>query len=161
MTAGMRRALTVGLPLIAAAALILAAAVEIAFLVSPAAGFCPEHPGFLSYCFVPPSSVATFTIWLALGLTAVSVISSVYAWRGRLVAAGASAFPGLIGAILVLLAALANQNSPSSDQLQNTPPAGYWFYGFGEAAALAGMVMLAAACCVQLAVQFARIRRPT
>jgi hypothetical protein len=160
MPAGMRRALTVGLPLIAAAASILAAAVEIAFLVSPAAGFCPEHPGFLSYCFFPPSSVATFTIWLALGLTVVSVISCVFAWRGRLGAAGASALPGLIGVVVVLLAALANQNSPSADQLQNTPPEGYWLYGFGGAAVLVGMVLLAAACCVQLAVRFARIRRP-
>jgi hypothetical protein len=161
MAAGISRALTVGLPLIAAAALILAAAVEIAFLVSPAAGFCPEHPGFLSYCFIPPSSVATFTIWLALGLTVVSVISCVFAWRGRLGPAGASALPGLIGVVAVLLAALGNQNSPSADQLQNPPPTGYWLYGFGEAAVLAGMVLLAAACCFQLAVRFARIRRPT
>jgi|SRR5579859_7131442 len=157
----MRRALAVGWPLIAAAASILAAAVEIAFLVSPAAGFCPEHPGFLSYCYFPPSSVATLTIWLALGLTVVSVISCVFAWRGRPGAAGASALPGLIGVVPVLLAALANQNSPSADRLQNTAPAGYWLYGFGGAAVLAAMVLLTAACCVQLAVWFARIRRPT
>ena len=155
MSAGMRRALTLGLPGLAAAALVLAAAVEIAFLASPAAGYCPDYPGFLNYCFFPPSAIATFTIWIALGMTVFSVSSCVFAWRGSLGAAGASALPGLIGVVLLLLSAVANQNTSSAEPLLNTPPAGYWLYGIGGEAGLAGVILLATACCVQLAFRLA------
>jgi hypothetical protein len=153
----MRRALTLGLPVLAAAALVLAAATEIAFLASPAAGYCPEYPGFLNYCFFPPSAIATLTIWIALGLTVFSVISCVFAWRGTLGPAGASALPGLIGVVLLLLSAAANRNTSTAEPLLNTPPAGYWLYGVGGEAGVAGVILLAAACCVQLAF---RLRRP-
>ena len=66
MPAGMRRALTVGLPALAAAALLIAAAAEVAFLLSPAAGYCPEYGGVLESCLFPPSEIAAFTIGLSL-----------------------------------------------------------------------------------------------
>jgi hypothetical protein len=157
MSAGVRRALTLGLPVLAAAALTLAAATEIAFLASPSAGYCPEYPGLLSYCFFPPSAIATLTIWVALGLTVFSVSSCVFAWRGSLGAAGASALPGLIGVVVLLLAAAANRNTSSAEPLLNTPPADYWLYGVGSGAGVAGVILLAAACCVQIAF---RLRRP-
>src|SRR5258708_1178848 len=153
MSTGTRRVLAIGLPALAAAALILAAVVEVAFLASPAAGYCPEHGGFLSYCFVPPSPIATFAIGIALGLGVFCVLSCVFAWHGNVGAAGASALPGLIGVVLLLLAALANQNNSLVEPLANTPPAGYWLYGLGGEVGLAGMILLAAACCVQLAFQ--------
>jgi hypothetical protein len=132
----------------------LAAAVEVAFLASPASGYCPEYGGFLSYCLFPPSAIATFAIGIALGLTVLSVTSCVFAWRGSLGAAGASALPGLIGVALLLLTAVANQHTSSSQPLLNTPPAGYWLYGLGGGVGLAGIILLAAACCVQLAFRF-------
>ena len=134
---------------------------EIDFLASPVAGYCPEYSGFLSCCFFPPSETATLMIWLALGLTVLSVISCDFAWRGRLGPPRASALPGLIGVVLLLVAAAANQNTGYVGPLLNTPPAGYWLYDFGGWAALAGMVLLAAACCVQLGVRFVRFRQPT
>ncbi len=154
----MRRPLTVGLPALAAAALLLSAAVEIAFLMSPAASYCPLHGGFLSICLFPPSQTALFLIVVALGLTALSVISCVFAWRGRLAAAWKIALPGLIGVLLLLVGAAANQNNGYIGPLESPPPPDFWLYDFGGRVALAGMVLLAVACCAQLAIRFSQPR---
>jgi hypothetical protein len=158
MRAGRLRVLTVGVPAIAVAALILGAAMEISFLESPAAGYCPEYGGFLQYCFFPPSEIATFTIWLALGLAGAGIASSIFAWRRRPGEAAAFALPGLIGVVLALLFAVGGQSPDSSQPLLNTPPAGYWMHEVGGGAAFVGLLLLGAACCLQLVVRF---RRPT
>lgn len=152
----MPRAITAGLPALAAAALVLGAAVEVAFLVSPAASYCPLHGGFLSLCF-RPSDTAKVIIGLALGLTILSAISGVFAWRGRLAAAWKSSLPGLIGVVL-LLAAAANQNTGYEGPLLNPPPADFWLYDFGGWVVLAGTVLLGIACCVQLAIRLSQTR---
>jgi hypothetical protein len=152
----MQRALTAGFPALAAAVLVLAAGVEIAFLVSPASSYCPLPGGFLSLCLFRPSDEAKVIIGLALGLTIVSVLSSVFAWRGRLPAAWKSALPGLIGAVLLVVSAVANQSPGLLEPVTNPPPADFWLYDFGGWVALAGMVVLAVACCVRLVIRFSQ-----
>jgi hypothetical protein len=153
----MRRALTVGLPGLAALVLMFSAAVEIAFLASPAASYCPLHGGFLSLCF-RPSDIAKTIVVLAVGLAVLSVISGVFAWRGRLAAAWKSSLPGLIGVVLVMAAA-ANQNTGYEGPLLDAPPADFWLSEFGTWVAFAGIVLLAVACCVQLVIRFSQRRQ--
>jgi hypothetical protein len=155
-----RRAITVGLPALAAVALTFAATMEIAFLKSPAAGYCPEYGGILQFCFWPPSSDASLTIWLALGLGGFSVVSVVFAWRRQLGKAGAFALPGLIGVVLGLVSAIGGDHTPLYQPLLNTPPPSYVLHEIGSYAALVGLVLLAAACCVQLAVRLSLPARP-
>ena len=157
MPAGMRRAQTVGLPALAAAAFAFAAAMEVAFLLSPAAGYCPEYGGILSFCLFPPSEIAAFIIGLALCLAAASVASLVFAWRGHFGAAGGFVSPGFVGVVLALFAAT-QQSGPSAEPLLNSPPADYWLYEIGRYAGLLGVVLLAVACAFRLGVRF---RRPT
>ena len=133
---------------------------EIAFLASPAAGYCPEYGGILEFCFLPPSSVATVTLCIALGLAGASVASCVFAWRGHLGIAGAFALPGLIGVVLGSVFLVGHQNTASPEPLLNTPPPGYLLYEIGGYAALVGLVLLGAACCVQLAFRSRRLRQP-
>jgi hypothetical protein len=149
------RALTVGLPVLAAAALAFAAAMEAAFLLSPAAGFCPEYGGVLSYCLFPPSEIAAFIIGVAVGLAGASVASLVFAWRGHFGAARASALPGFLGVVLAIFVA-AQQGTPPAEPLLNSPPPGYGFYGTGGYAGLVGVILLGAACCFQFGVRFRR-----
>jgi len=159
MPAGMRRALTVGVPALGVAALAVGAAVEVAFLLSPAAGYCPEYGGILSYCFFPPSEIATLTIGVALGLTGAGVASLVHAWREHYGAAGALVLPALLGVVLVLIAA-ARQGSPPAEPLLNSPPPGYGLFETGGYAVLVGVVLLGTACCFQLAVWLRDSRSP-
>lgn len=150
----MQRALTAGLPALAAAVLVLAVAVEIAFLVSPAASYCPLHGGFLSLCF-RPSDIAKTIIGLAVVLAVLSVVSGVFAWRGRLPAAWKSSLPGIIG-LALLLAVAANQNAGYEGPLLEPPPAELWLYDFGTWVFFAGIVLLAVACGVQLVIRFSQ-----
>ena len=154
----MRRLLTVGLPVSAATALLLAAAMEVAFLASPAAGYCPLHGGELDFCLFAPSGNATFTIWVALGLAMASVVSCVFAWRGRLGNAAAFAAPGLI-VVVVGLVLLVGHTTASREPI-NTPPPDYRFYESGISAALVGLVLLSSACCAQLAFRYRRVHQP-
>ena len=153
----MRRAQTVGLPALASAAFAFAAAMEVAFLWSPAAGYCAEYGGILSFCLFPPSEIAAFIIGLALCLAAASVASTVFAWRGHFGAAGALASPGAAGVVLALFAAT-QQSGPPAEPPLNLPPADYWLYEIGGYAGLLGLVLLGIACAFQLAVRF---QRPT
>lgn len=148
---GMRRAVTVGLPALAGVALIFAAAMEIAFLKSPAASYCPEYGGILQFCFWPPSNDATLTMWLALGLAGLSAVSVVFAWRGQLGKAGMFALPGLIGVVLALVSAIGGDHTALYQPLLNTPPPSYVLHEIGGYAALVGSILLGVACCVQLA----------
>jgi hypothetical protein len=136
--------------------MLLAAAMEIAFLLSPAVGYCPEYGGFLEICLFPPSETASLAIWLALGLAGAAVGSCFFAARGILGRAAAFASPGLIAAVLALGAAVSN-NTSNPFPVLNTPPPGYWLYGAGTAAYLVGSILLGVACGVQLAVR--RLRR--
>jgi len=154
----MRRLLTVGLPVSAAAALLLAAAMEVAFLASPAAGYCPLHGGELDFCLFSPSGNAAFTIWVALGLAIASVVSCVFAWRGRLGNAAAFAAPGLI-VVVVGLVLLVGHTTASREPI-NTPPPDYRFYEIGISAALVGLGLLSSACGAQLAFRYRRVRQP-
>jgi hypothetical protein len=147
----MRRALTVGLPALAFVGLVFAAAMEFAFLESPAASYCPEYGGILQFCFWPPSSDATLTIWLALGLAALSAVSGVFAWRRQLGKAGAFALPGLIGVVLGLAVAIGGDHTPIYEPLLNTPPPSYVLHKIGGYAAFAGLILLASTSCLQLA----------
>src|ERR1700736_2802097 len=116
------RAITVSLPAMAGVALTFAAAMEIAFLKSPAAGYCPEYGGILQFCIWPPSTDASITVWLALGLAGFSVVSLVFAWRGQLGKAGAFALPGLIGVVLALVSAIGGDRTTPYQPLLNSPP---------------------------------------
>jgi hypothetical protein len=153
----MRRALTAVPPALAAAAFAFASAMEATFLLSPAAGYCPEYGGILSYCLFPPREIAAFIIGLAVCLAAASVGSLFFAFRGHYGAAGGFALPGLFGVVLALVAAL-QQSAPMAEPLLNSPPPGYGFYEIGGYACLAGVILLGAACGLQLAV---RLRRPS
>ena len=127
--------------------------------MSPASSYCPIPGGFLSFCLFRPSDEAKVIIGLALGLTILSVLSSVFAWRGRLGAAWKSALPALIGVVLLLVTAIANQNPGLIEPLIEPPPAApadFWLYDFGSSIAFAGMVLLAVGCCAQLAIRFSQ-----
>ena len=91
-------------------------------------------------------------IGLSLGLTVLSVMSGIFAWRRRLGPAAGAALPGLIGVVVLFVAAVANQNPGYVGPLENPPPADYWLHDFGGWVVLAGIVLLAAACGVQVAV---------
>jgi hypothetical protein len=145
---------TVGLPGLAALVLMFSAALEIAFLASPAASYCPLRGGFLSLCF-RPSDIAKTVIGLAVGLAVLSVIAGVFAWRGRLAAAWKSSLPGLIG-VVVLMVAAANQNTGYEGPLLEPPPAEIWLYDFGTWVLFAGVVLLAIVCCIQLVIWFSQ-----
>jgi uncharacterized membrane protein YeaQ/YmgE (transglycosylase-associated protein family) len=153
MPAGMRRTLTVGVPALAAGALLLAAAIEIAFLQSAAAGYCPEYGGILDFCLFPPSEDAGITIWLALGLAGAAAGSCVFAWRRILGKAAAFASPGLIGTVVGSAVAVSNNTGSNPFPVINTPPPGYWLVDAGHIAALVGTILLGVACVVQLVVR--------
>jgi hypothetical protein len=157
MFTNMERLLTVGLPALSVAVLIFAVAVEVAFLASPAASYCGVHEGFLQVCVIPSQAVAGVVIGLSITFAAAAAASCALAWRGRLGLAAFVALPGMVGPAIALFAALGSQGSQNTTPLISAPPAGYDLYKEGAAAALAGGVLLAAACCVQFAF---RQRRP-
>jgi hypothetical protein len=88
---------------------------------------------------------------LALCLAGFSGVSVVFAWRGQLGKAGAFALPGLIGVVLALVFAIGGDHTTLYQPLMNTPPPSYVLHEIGGYAALAGLTLLGAACCVQLA----------
>lgn len=149
MFQNMKRLLTVGLPALSVAVLIFAAAIELAFLSSPAASYCGLHEGILQACVIPSQAVAGVIIGLSISFAAAAAGSCVLAWRGRLGMAAAVAVPGLVGSAFALFAALGSQSPPDTTPLISAPPPGYDLYNEGAAAALAGVVLLAGACCLQ------------
>ena len=120
---------------------------EIAFLASPAAGYCPLSGGVLDFCIFPPSGIATFVVWVGLALTATGVASCVFAWRGRLGKAVAFSLPGVILVVLGLLLLIGHATEPTAPI--NPPPSEYRFFEIGVSASLVGLISLAAASCAQ------------